>query len=534
MEARSLIETIRDLAEREQSHWPARMALVKASGVPTMDGPTGGPTTIEEYEARQTEIRNRVREIDEEYAGQALPDERRTEWDSLNEELERNDELLDELIARRDRVAQVADEGSGGTRESGTSHRRGAARTSSRGGGDIWDVTQLRMLAPADQEQALRDNALRAVEISYFPHEHANREDVQSHVSRLIDRFAAMDEMESSVGLSGGNMVRFCRHLLVTGNPTYRRAFRRGIRGGQLTPDESRALSLAGASGGFAVPYQLDPTIIPTSNSSVNPYRSISRVEPITVDEWRGVSSAGVVATYASEAAQATDDSPTLGQPTVSTERCQTFIPYSFEVGQDWGSLESEMAVLIQDAKDDVEAAKFTLGSGTNEPFGLVTGATTIVTAGGSAAFAIADLYSTEQALGPRFRSRARWVGNRAIYNRARQFDTAGGSGVWLDGLQPGLANQVPTPGQIGPRLLGYPAHEVSAMDAVLTTGSEILVFGDFRYFIIVDRIGMSISQIPHLFGANQRPTGQSGLYAFWRNSSKVLDANAFRTLRTG
>ena len=84
-----------------------------------MGGPTGGPTTIEEYEARQTEIRNRVREIDEEYAGQALPDERRSEWDSLNEELERNDELLEELHARRDRVAQVADDGGEGTRERG-------------------------------------------------------------------------------------------------------------------------------------------------------------------------------------------------------------------------------------------------------------------------------------------------------------------------------------------------------------------------------------------------------------------------------
>jgi predicted phage gp36 major capsid-like protein len=29
------------------------------------------------------------------------------------------------------------------------------------------------------------------------------------------------------------------------------------------------------------------------------------------------------------------------------------------------------------------------------------------------------------------------------------------------------------------------------------------------------------------------RVTGQRGIYAFWRNGAKVLDANAFRTLTT-
>ena len=48
---------------------------------------------------------------------------------------------------------------------------------------------------------------------------------------------------------------------------------------------------------------------------------------------------------------------------------------------------------------------------------------------------------------------------------------------------------------------------------------------------MIVDRIGLSVELIPHLFGANQRPTGQRGLYAYWRISSKVVDANAFRAL---
>jgi predicted phage gp36 major capsid-like protein len=41
----------------------------------------------------------------------------------------------------------------------------------------------------------------------------------------------------------------------------------------------------------------------------------------------------------------------------------------------------------------------------------------------------------------------------------------------------------------------------------------------------------MSVELVPHLVGANHRPTGQRGLYAYWRNTSAVLVPNAFRQL---
>jgi HK97 family phage major capsid protein len=63
------------------------------------------------------------------------------------------------------------------------------------------------------------------------------------------------------------------------------------------------------------------------------------------------------------------------------------------------------------------------------------------------------------------------------------------------------------------------------------TTGSKIMVVGDFTNFLVLDRIGMQVELVPHLVGANHRPTGQRGLYAFWRNTSGVLVPNAFRYL---
>jgi HK97 family phage major capsid protein len=51
----------------------------------------------------------------------------------------------------------------------------------------------------------------------------------------------------------------------------------------------------------------------------------------------------------------------------------------------------------------------------------------------------------------------------------------------------------------------------------------------DFSQFAIVDRVGTTIEVIPHLFGANQRPTGQRGFYMHFRVGTGVLVPDAFR-----
>jgi HK97 family phage major capsid protein len=82
-------------------------------------------------------------------------------------------------------------------------------------------------------------------------------------------------------------------------------------------------------------------------------------------------------------------------------------------------------------------------------------------------------------------------------------------------------------------RLLGKPWSEVSDMSVKPTTKDElVLVYGDIASALkIVDRVGMTVSQVPHLFGGEGRPTGESGLYCYWRTGSVVQIANAIRVL---
>lgn len=478
--------------------------------------------TIEELIAERDELRARLAEIDAEHAGERFPTDIKEEWNRLNSQVDEYDERIREIQARNDRLHALTADRDDSTHREAAVEPFHTARPGGVRGGNIYDLASVRrdFNDPAVEGHEMRDRAMRAVESATFPHERANREDVQTHVAKLLERADTEDG-------------QIARHILQTGSPTYKRAFGKAIAQKPLSNEEQRALSLTTTAGGFAVPFVLDPTIIPTSNLAVNPFRAISRVEQITVDEWRGVSSAGVTAAFAAEATEASDNAPTLAQPTVSTEKAQAFIPFSIEIGMDWNGLQTEMARLLQDAKDELEATKFALGSGTNEPFGVITGATTTLSTVGTGAFVVADLYSLEADLGPRFRPRASMVMNRFVAQKIRQFDTAGGANLWIDNLRLGLQNQVPTPGNYGSQVLGYPAYESSAMDATLTTASEIIVMGDFSHFLIADRIGMSIEVIQHLVGTNHRPTGQRGLYCYWRVGSKILAANAFRTLTT-
>jgi HK97 family phage major capsid protein len=514
----------------EQASWPREpiTAFRRLTGDPRNE-----TMTLDELEARQQAIRSRVQELDNEFRGQAFPENPRAEYNELNEEHDANDRLITELRARQERVRELHRDGDDTNRERGADFNVPSPRR----GEDVWDYSHIRGASSLEgQQQLLRDQAKRAVERSNFyqPRTGAFRredrrrtvdnDEARGHVEWLLD---TVDNNPDTPGW-------LARRILNTGNPVYMRAFGKVLASAPLSPEEQRALSLTNTAGGYAVPFTLDPTVLLTANIAVNPYRRIARVVQITTTTWQGLTSGGTTVSRVSEGTEAGDNSPTLGQPSVTPQRVQGFIPFSIEIGQDWTGLQAEMAREIAEAKDVEEATSFTTGTGTPPAAqGVITGATTTVTAGGTAAFAGADLYKVEEALPDRFLPNAQWLGTRFAYNKVRQFDTAGGASIWTKSLTEGIGTDAA--GNTGYELLGYPANRVSTMTAALTTGSKILVLGDFSRFAIVDRIGMDIELIPHLFGAaNRRPTGQRGIYAIWRNDSRVLDANAFRVLVTG
>jgi HK97 family phage major capsid protein len=479
--------------------------------------------TVEERAARQSEIRARLAEIDTEHSGAALPEEIQREWDDLNTEHDAHEVAIRAANERASRIRSLADEPGQVEREAPVDYR---GRNVAVGRPEnLYDLASVRQQARSIDELPglYRDRAMRAVEQARFPGV-GDRSAAQEQVERLLD---SVDDDQGTLA----------RRVLVTGSPTYERAFGKALTSlsmNGLTAEEQRALSLgSNPGGGFAVPFQLDPTVILTSGGQVDPIRQIARTVQITGKEWQGITSAGISVTRAAEAAPATDNSPTLAQPTVTPTRVQGFVPFSIEIDQDWGAMRSEITMMLGEAKATEESQAFTLGDGTgNNPSGVVaTLATSSHVDAAGEGVTVDDVYAVEEALPPRFRANGRWLANRSIYNVIRRLDTAGGANLWvrlLDGLPP--------------ELIGYPTYEASAMDGSIddsATGTNlVLLFGDFSKFLIVDRVGMSVELVPHLFqqatagSGVGMPTGQRGIYAIWRNSSKILADNAFRLLK--
>ena len=164
----------------------------------------------------------------------------------------------------------------------------------------------------------------------------------------------------------------------------------------------------------------------------------------------------------------------------------------------------------------------FTTGSGTGNPTGIITaltGGSSVVSTGTGGTLAASDIYAVQSSLGPRFQANARWVANLAVINAARQEETTNGALKF-----PSLQNDPPT-------LLGRPVHELSNMDNTVAAGKNLLVYGDFNNYVITQRVGSSVELIPHLFGANRRPTGQRGVWLWARYGADSINDAAFRLL---
>jgi HK97 family phage major capsid protein len=381
------------------------------------------------------------------------------------------------------------------------------------------DVTTRTKRDPFENLDAIRmgsvsqdDVRARALDAIEQAPEHMS-DDQREHVTKLVQ-----GRSKHSAGIA--------RHLLLTGSEDYHSEFEEYARSGgtYVGPQMRAAMSLTDANGGYMVPFTLDPTIVLTNDGTANPFRQTATIKTIVTDDWNGVTSAGVSAEWTAEATEAADASPGFGNIKITPGKADAYVQGSFEVLADSG-FASELGMLLADAKDRLEGAAFATGNGTNKPTGIVTqliADSKVITSATTDTFARADVDALSVAVPPRHRSKAVWFGNYAILDKIRAFDTAGGSAFWAN-----LTANMPE------QLKGRPVYESSDMDGVINASAEnyVLALVDMSQYYIVDRVGMSVLYEPLVKGANRRPTGEAGWYAFWRVGGKFANSNAGRLL---
>jgi HK97 family phage major capsid protein len=392
-------------------------------------------------------------------------------------------------------------------------------------GGDPWDLSEVRTHGrePGQVAAEYRSRALSCAERMT-----GCSDAVRSASADIIEQFDSVDS-------------RLARQCIVTSNPAYLRAWSKIMtnKPHALTVDEQRAvrdveefraMSLTDIQGGYLVPWQLDSTVVSTSTFVRSDLRSKARVVIATGDVWNGVTSQNVVWSFQAEGAEVGDNSPPFGQPSIPNWMARGFIPISIEALADEANVAQEIGKLLANGKSDLEAVKLIQGSGLNEPTGIMTSlgisgnSGSLITTAVAGTFALADLYTLQGSLPAHYRADASWLANNLIYNKVRQFDTAGGAAFWTN-----LTTDRP------PLLYGRDALEAEAMTGVVSTTSPksiILLYGDLSQFVITDRIGTVTELIPTLFSVgHNRPTGQRGFFSYYRVGADLVNPTGVRAL---
>jgi HK97 family phage major capsid protein len=469
----------------------------------------------EKYLTRLSEIRDEAIELRDELSALMELDELTEEQEARFNELVADDSPIETLKAEREDV------------ESRLNILKHASNVANIEIGEDRGVPQLmkKTVKDVDFRTASRLE-VRDAALAVLADEHRKQDvPVSDDAAAQVEKLVKVRNINTD-----GDLI--ARRLLVTENEHYRSAFAKGVSSAQpaWTAEEARAMnefraaeqSLTSASGGYGVPVLIDPTIILTSGAAVAPLLGVARIENITNNIWKGVSSAGVTFANHAEGTAVTAGQATLAQPTVTPETAAAFIPYSVEIGGDYPNFAAEMGMLLEQGYVDFLAVETATGSA-----GVVGIFTAIdATAGSEVAVTTDGALGPEDALVPfnalpeRYRPRASWFMNVSVESQLRTgADGYGTRDLSSDGIGPLLGKRV---------LLSDYAPAFSG-----TTGAaNLAILGDFSRYVIAQRVGMSVELIPHVVDGSGIPTLQRGWLAWARVGADSVDDNGFRLLQ--
>ena len=244
------------------------------------------------------------------------------------------------------------------------------------------------------------------------------------------------------------------------------------------------------------------------------------------VQQKRFVTSLGVTSHWYAEAAEVTDDSPTLVQPAIDCKKAMGFVPVSFELFED-SDIAQQIGGVFADSKAAEEARVFTVGgTASNEPNGIITA---LVAAGGGDDHRDRHerprpgrpLRQPGGAPAPGGEPTPAWMMNLSILNGYRQLP-AGDRPQLLDRQRHGADAEGARLGD--PRELEHGLHAHRRGRRLPRPLS-----GDFRQYAIVDRVGTTIESSPNCSARTADRADSAASCMHWRVGADVLIADAFR-----
>ena len=364
------------------------------------------------------------------------------------------------------------------------------------------------------------------------------RDGLADNIQRAAERYEMPDGYDDSLTKFVKRHKKdtsWSKNILARMDPSYVSGFEKVATGTNpaFLEDVERAAMAVGTNtaGGYLVPTHLDPTLILTNSGVSNVIRGMARTVTLTggANRWNGVTTAGATASWDAELTEVSDDTPPVAPASIPVFSAKALIMASIEAFEDITGLAGDVQMMLADAKDRLEAVAHATGSGSGQPTGIFTALDSnplvelSLTTG--ATWTLADIQNAYRQLPVRWRGKGTWLMNPLFRGSIMALGTALGASYSTDITQP-----------YTDRLLGRPVVESDEAPAVqqTTTADNLLVFGDFSNFVVVDKPGStSIEFIPHFFNtSNNLPDGRRGWYMHFRNGADSVNDLAFRLLQ--
>ena len=358
---------------------------------------------------------------------------------------------------------------------------------------------------------------------------------LSAQVETLNGKLSELAELKSSLEQEllalkrpggGGNTKAAAEH-----KSAFMNFVRKGKDDGLAELQQKALQTTVDSDGGFAVPEELDRTILELLRN-VSPMRQVCGQMTISTSDYKKlVNLGGAGSGWVGEVA----DRPETGTPTLAQiaavmgeiyanpQATQTSLDDMFFDAEAW--LNGEVATEFSEK----EGSAFLLGDGTNKPKGLLAYAMDLasdktrafgklqnVKSGTAGDFDADDLIKLLYTLNKGYRANANWMMATMTLFKVRTFkDATTGAYIWQPGLQAGQPSS----------LLGYGIAENEDMPAVAADANAV-AFGDYkRAYTIVDRLGTRVLRDPYTNKPNV------GFYTTKRVGGMLTDSCAAKVL---
>jgi HK97 family phage major capsid protein len=329
------------------------------------------------------------------------------------------------------------------------------------------------------------------------------------------------------------------QRLLVRASAEYARAWSKYVSGQSfaITPEEARAIAVGtSTSGGYLVPTQLDPTVILTNDGATDVVRELVAARggvrtmlPGTGNQWNGITSAGVTASWDAEGSAVSDDSPEFDKEGIPIKSARAWVEATFQSLINISGLESDLYGMFADAKNRLESATHCTGAGSSTvPEGIVTAlvaaTTRQIVSTTAAEIGVVDINKVHRTLGQRWRGRGSWLMN-PLYADAIQ----------ALGTDVGVAYSGSIVGDYASTLKNRPWRVSDDMPDTQTTNTKDpeVIFGDWAGYVIVDRPGtMAVEFVPNVMDPSTgRPISTRGWLCWWEEGAGLFTPESFLML---